>query len=62
MAEREWAGRWAAGSLPNDINNILYWAATAERGRGDKEWGVGKKKGNGEKKIFRVNRRVMAGG
>lgn len=33
MAERQWAGRWAAGSLSNDINNILYWAATAGRGR-----------------------------
>lgn len=33
MAEKEWAGRWAGGSLPNDINNILYWVATAGRGR-----------------------------
>lgn len=56
MAEREWAGCWAGGSLPNDINNILYWVATAGRGseRSEeeggkrsraKEWGVRKKKG-----------------
>lgn len=62
MAEREWAGHWAGGSLPNDINNILYWVATAGRrrerseeegGRGNraKEWGVRRKKGNGGENI-----------
>ena len=62
MAEREWAGRWAGGSLPNDINNILYWVATAGRGRETseekggrgnrgKERGVRKKKGNGRENL-----------
>lgn len=65
MAEREWAGRWAGGSLPNDINNILYWVATAGRGRegGQRraeerregkgkranEWGVGEEKKKGKR-------------
>lgn len=69
MAEREWAGRWAGGSLPNDINNILYWVATAGRGRerskeeggrGERSERVGSWRGTkremGER-IFLVNQR-----
>ncbi len=70
MAEREWAGHWAGGSLPNDINNILYWVATAERGRersnkrgvrGNtaKEWG--KKREIGEKKFGKIKETVWGG-
>ena len=68
MAEREWAGRWAGGSLPNDINNILYWVATAgrgrQRGRGNrvKERGVRGKKGNGgEKNLGESKRQCVEG-
>lgn len=68
MAEREWAGRWAGGSLPNDINNILYWVATAgrgrQRGRGNrvKEQGVRRKKGNGgEKNLGESKRQCVEG-
>lgn len=42
MAERLKAELWAAGSLPNDINNNLYWAATTGRettgSEGEKEF------------------------
>lgn len=73
MAEREWAGRWAGGSLPNDINNILYWVATAGRGserseeeggKGSraKEWGLRKKKGNGWRENLRRIEETVCGG
>lgn len=71
MAEREWAGRWAAGSLPNDINNILYWAATAGRGRerskegrggGRIEWGVEKRREMREKENLGKIEETVCGG